>query len=355
PRPRQPRGSRIHHPFAREDARQDAGGDAAGLRGPPAADLGRARAAADRAARGRLARRRRAELCRLPDHGLDPVHRLGVPEQPRARRGRPPAPVDRALPRPLRRAGPPPGAVPAVRPQAARGRSAAVRAAGPGRHPQAQHRAGVDAGRDPADHRGNGESLMRVLVTRRWPAEVERALQDRFEVVLNDADRPLSQAELAAAMSEFDVLCPTVSDRIDAEVIAGGDRVRLIANYGVGFDHIDLAAAKAKGIAVSNTPGVLTDATADIAMTLLLMAARRAGEGERELRDGRWTGWRPTHLIGAAIAGKVLGLVGMGRIAIATARRAKHGFGMKIAYYGRRECDPAVAAELEAERCESLY
>ncbi len=196
---------------------------------------------------------------------------------------------------------------------------------------------------------------MRVLVTRRWPAEVERALQDRFEVVLNDADRPLSQAELAAAMSEFDVLCPTVSDRIDAEVIAGGDRVRLIANYGVGFDHIDLAAAKAKGIAVSNTPGVLTDATADIAMTLLLMAARRAGEGERELRDGRWTGWRPTHLIGAAIAGKVLGLVGMGRIAIATARRAKHGFGMKIAYYGRRECDPAVAAELEAERCESLY
>jgi lactate dehydrogenase-like 2-hydroxyacid dehydrogenase len=196
---------------------------------------------------------------------------------------------------------------------------------------------------------------MRVLVTRRWPPEVERALQDRFEVVLNEADRPLSPAELTAAMGEFDVLCPTVSDRIDAEVIAGGDRVRLIANYGVGFDHIDLAAAKAKGIAVTNTPGVLTDATADIAMTLLLMAARRAGEGERELRDGRWTGWRPTHLIGASIKGKVLGLVGMGRIAIATARRAKHGFGMKIAYYGRRECDPAVAAELEAERRETLY
>jgi len=196
---------------------------------------------------------------------------------------------------------------------------------------------------------------MRVLVTRRWPPEVERALQDRFEVVLNEADRPLSPAELTAAMGEFDVLCPTVSDRIDAEVIAGGDRVRLIANYGVGFDHIDLAAAKAKGIAVTNTPGVLTDATADIAMTLLLMAARRAGEGERELRDGRWTGWRPTHLIGASIKGKVLGLVGMGRIAIATARRAKHGFGMKIAYYGRRECDPAVAAELEAERRKTLY
>jgi lactate dehydrogenase-like 2-hydroxyacid dehydrogenase len=190
---------------------------------------------------------------------------------------------------------------------------------------------------------------LRVLVTRRWPAEVERALTERFEVVLNEADKPLGQAELARAMGEFDVLCPTVSDRVDAEVIGGGDRVRLIANYGVGFDHIDLAAAKANGIAVSNTPGVLTDATADIAMTLLLMAARRAGEGERELRSGNWSGWRPTHLVGSALTGKVLGLVGMGRIAVATARRAKHGFGMRIAYYGRRECDPAVAAELGAE------
>lgn len=190
---------------------------------------------------------------------------------------------------------------------------------------------------------------MRVLVTRRWPEEVERALQDRFEVVLNHADRPLSKAELAQVMGEFDVICPTVSDRIDAEVIGGGDRVRLIANYGVGFDHIDLAAAKARGIAVSNTPGVLTDATADIAMTLLLMAARRAGQAERELRAGRWRGWRPTHLIGSSLKGKVLGLVGMGRIAVATARRARHGFGMRIAYYARRECDPAIAKELEAQ------
>lgn len=190
---------------------------------------------------------------------------------------------------------------------------------------------------------------MRVLVTRRWPAEVERALQDRFEVVLNGTDRALTHAELAQAANAFDVLCPTVSDRVDAAVIGSGNRLRLIANYGVGFDHIDIAAAKAKGIAVTNTPGVLTDATADIAITLLLMAARRAGEGERELRDGRWSGWRPTHLIGSALKGKVLGLVGMGRIAIATARRARHGFGMRIAYYGRHPCDPAVAAELEAE------
>jgi lactate dehydrogenase-like 2-hydroxyacid dehydrogenase len=190
---------------------------------------------------------------------------------------------------------------------------------------------------------------MRVLVTRRWPEQVERALQERFEVVLNDADRPLTPAELAEAMGEFDVLCPTVSDRIDAAVIGGGDRVKLIANYGVGFDHIDLAAAKAKGVAVSNTPGVLTDATADIALTLLLMAARRAGQAERELRAGRWRGWRPTHLIGSSLKGKLLGLVGMGRIAIATARRAHHGFGMRIAYYGRHETEPAVAAELAAE------
>ena len=190
---------------------------------------------------------------------------------------------------------------------------------------------------------------MRVLVTRRWPAEVERALQERFEVVLSETDDPLGAAELAQAMREFDVLCPTVSDKIDAAVIGGGDRVRLIANYGVGFDHIDLAAAKAKGVAVSNTPGVLTDATADIAMTLLLMAARRAGEGERELRAGNWSGWRPTHLVGSALKDKVLGLVGMGRIAVATARRAKHGFGMRIAYYARRPCDPAVVEELGAE------
>lgn len=193
---------------------------------------------------------------------------------------------------------------------------------------------------------------MRVLVTRRWPDAVERALGERFEVVLSGTDTPLNQSDLAAAMAEFDVLAPTVSDRIDAAVIAGGDRVRLIANYGVGFDHIDLAAARAKGIAVSNTPGVLTDATADLALTLILMAARRAGEGERELRSGNWSGWRPTHLIGSALKGKVLGVVGFGRIGQATAERAHHGFGMKIAYFARRESD--AAAELDAEFCPDL-
>jgi lactate dehydrogenase-like 2-hydroxyacid dehydrogenase len=189
---------------------------------------------------------------------------------------------------------------------------------------------------------------LRVLLTRRWPPAVEQALAARFDVVLNETDKPLSQAELAAAMGAFDVLCPTVSDRIDADVIGGGERVRLIANYGVGFDHIDLAAAKAKGIAVTNTPGVLTDATADIALTLILMATRRAGEGERELRAGAWSGWRPTHLVGSALKGKVLGLVGFGRIGVATARRAYHGFGMQIAYHGRRPCEAVVTEELGA-------
>ena len=189
----------------------------------------------------------------------------------------------------------------------------------------------------------------RVLVTRRWPEEVERQLAERFDVTFNEADVPLGSDALAAAMGEYDVLCPTVSDRIDAAVIGGGERVKLIANYGVGFEHIAVEAAKARGIAVTNTPGVLTDATADIALTLILMAARRAGEGERELRAGRWTGWRPTHLLGASLTGKVLGLIGFGRIGIATARRAHHGFGMKIAYYGRREALPDVARELDAK------
>ncbi len=193
---------------------------------------------------------------------------------------------------------------------------------------------------------------MRILVTRRWPASVERALQQRFEVVLNKDDAPLNPAELARAMDAFDVLAPTVSDRIDAEVIAGGGRCRLIANYGVGFDHIDLGAAKAKGIAVTNTPGVLTDATADLAMTLILMAARRASEGERELRSGQWSGWRPTHLMGSELEGKILGIVGFGRIGQATAARAYHGFGMKIAYFSRTPRDGAEA--LDAEYCPNL-
>jgi len=158
-------------------------------------------------------------------------------------------------------------------------------------------------------------------------------------------------AALQKAMLEYDAICPTVTDTINAAVLGTpGARVKLIGNFGVGFNHIDVAAARAAGITVSNTPDVLTDATADLAILLMLMTTRRAGEGERELREGRWTGWRPTHLMGQSVVGKTLGIVGFGRIAQATAHRAHHGFGMQIAYYGRRR----AAAEIEAA-CKARY
>lgn len=189
----------------------------------------------------------------------------------------------------------------------------------------------------------------RVLATRRWPDAAEQRLDAHFDVVRNDSDVPLSRADLAQAMREFDALAPTITDRIDAEMIEQPDRrVQIIGSFGVGFEHIDIAAAKRTGVVVTNTPGVLTDATADIAMTLLLMAARRAGEGERELRAGKWAGWRPTHLLGHALKGKTLGLVALGRIGQATAERAHHGFGMKIAYYARRQAPAEVAGSLDA-------
>jgi lactate dehydrogenase-like 2-hydroxyacid dehydrogenase len=195
----------------------------------------------------------------------------------------------------------------------------------------------------------------RVLVTRRWPEEVERQLAERFDVTFNEADVPLGRAALEAAMGMYDVVCPILSDRLDAEVIGAGDRVKLIANYGVGFEHIDIEAARARGIVVTNTPGALTDATAELALTLILMAARRTGEGERVLRAERWPGWGPTDLLGTALTGKTLGVVGFGRIGIATARKAHHGLGMKIAYYGRRECLPDVARELETQFYPDLH
>lgn len=196
-------------------------------------------------------------------------------------------------------------------------------------------------------------SRPRILLTRRWPAEVERQLAARFDVTLNTSDEPLDAAALRQALHHFDALLPTVSDRIDAAVLdVDAPRARILANYGVGYSHIDLGAARARGIVVTNTPGVLTEATADLAMTLLLMAARRAGEGERELRAGRWSGWRPTHLVGSQVSGKVLGIVGMGRIGLAVARRAHLGFGMKILFHNRSRVDAARLGELPARQCE---
>jgi lactate dehydrogenase-like 2-hydroxyacid dehydrogenase len=177
----------------------------------------------------------------------------------------------------------------------------------------------------------------RILITRRWPEAVEQRLAARYDVALNETDTPLTLDQLRAAMGEYDALCPTVSDKVPAEVLsAPAARVRIIANYGAGFEHIDLGAAKAAGLVVTNTPDVLTDATAELAVLLMLMASRRAGEGERELRAGQWTGWRPTHLLGQSLAGKTLGLVGYGRIARATAQRARAALGMELAYYSRR-------------------
>lgn len=180
----------------------------------------------------------------------------------------------------------------------------------------------------------------KILITRRWPEAVEARLAARYDVTLNETDTPLTLDQLRAAMTEYDALCPTVSDKVPAEVLsAPGARVRIIANYGAGYEHIDLDAAEGAGLIVTNTPDVLTDATAELALLLMLMAARRAGEGERELRAGDWTGWRPTHLLGQSLAGKTLGLVGYGRIARATAERARAALGMRIAYHSRRRAE----------------
>ena len=198
-------------------------------------------------------------------------------------------------------------------------------------------------------------SKPRVVLTRRWPAEVEAELAARFDVVLNLTDTPFDAAQLQRALRTADALCPTVTDRVDASVLGlAAPRTRLIANYGVGFNHIDLNAAKALGIAVTNTPGVLTDATADLALTLLLMAARRAGEGEREIRAGRWDGWRPTQLLGTEVTGKTLGLIGFGRIAQAVAQRAHFGFGMKILFQTPRPPPGELVAQLNATACGSV-
>jgi lactate dehydrogenase-like 2-hydroxyacid dehydrogenase len=180
-----------------------------------------------------------------------------------------------------------------------------------------------------------------IVVTRRWPASVEQELARRFpDVRLNADDIPLGRDGLRAALEQADVVLPTVSDLLPAELFTGELRTRFLGNFGVGYNHIDIDAAAKAGIVVTNTPRVLTDTTADTAMTLLLMVARRAGEGEREVRAGRWTGWRPTHLMGADVTGKTLGIMGMGRIGVAVARRGHFGFGMPVVFYDPVDFEP---------------
>lgn len=197
-----------------------------------------------------------------------------------------------------------------------------------------------------------------VAVTRQLPTEVLDRLAARFDLRRDAVDTPSTADSLVEALTTADAVLCTVTDRLDAAVFAEaarrGLRARLLANFGVGVNHIDLDAARALALPVTNTPGVLTDDTADIAIALMLMAARRLGEGERFLRAGRWTGWKPSQLLGTAISGLTLGVVGFGRIGQATAHRAHHGFGMRIRYLNPSAKD-AEARALGAERCETLH
>ncbi|MBV7522169.1 D-glycerate dehydrogenase [Ensifer sp. ENS12] len=191
----------------------------------------------------------------------------------------------------------------------------------------------------------------KVIVTRRWPTEVEDRLTAEFDARLNETDQPLDRRELRAALEEADAVLPTVTDKISADILEGGIRAKILGNFGVGFNHIDVAAATRAGLVVTNTPGVLTDATADLAMTLLLMCARRAGEGERELRAGKWTGWRPTHLCGSHVTGKTVGIIGMGRIGQAMARRCHFGFGMDVVFF---DSHPITGLDVPARQLPSV-
>jgi glyoxylate reductase len=187
-----------------------------------------------------------------------------------------------------------------------------------------------------------------VIVTRRLPDGIEARMRDLFDVRLNASDTPMDASGFKAAVKSAEILVPTVTDRVGAEIIeAAGPQLKLIANFGVGFNHIDIKAARARGIAVTNTPGVLTDATADITMTLLLTVTRRALEGSDILRNGQFAGWNPTWLMGVGLRGRTLGIVGMGRIGEAVAERSR-AFGMKIHYHNRKRVSPEIERALEA-------
>jgi glyoxylate reductase len=194
----------------------------------------------------------------------------------------------------------------------------------------------------------------KVVVTRKLPDAIETRMMELFDVRLNLEDKPMGKAQLIEAMKTADVLVPTVTDRIDAALLSqAAPSLRLIANYGTGVDHIDLASARQRGITVTNTPDVLTEDTADMTMALILAVPRRLCEGERILREGKWPGWSPTWMMGHRIYGKRLGIIGMGRIGQAVARRAR-GFGLSIHYHNRRRVPEHVASALEATYWESL-
>lgn len=193
-----------------------------------------------------------------------------------------------------------------------------------------------------------------VVVTRRLPDAVETRLSELFDVRLREDDTPMTRSELVEAIKTADVLVPTVTDEIDAAMIGqAGEQLKLIANYGAGVDHIDVATARQRGVLVSNTPGVLTDDTADMTMALILSVTRRMSEGMAQMQKGTWSGWAPTALLGGRVSGRRLGILGMGRIGQAVARRA-HAFGMQVHYHNRRRLHDQIEADLEATYWESL-
>jgi len=198
-------------------------------------------------------------------------------------------------------------------------------------------------------------SKPKVLITRRWPESVETQLKQLYDVSLNSDDHPFSAEEFKHALQNYDAVCPTVCDSLPAEVLnVDNKRCKILGNFGVGYNHIDIASAKQQGLIVTNPPGVLTESTADIAMTLLLMSARRGAEGDRLVRAQQWRGWCPTHMMSSDVTGATLGLIGFGRIAQAMARKAHHGFGMKIVYFKPSPADQAIVDDLHAIRCNNV-
>lgn len=197
--------------------------------------------------------------------------------------------------------------------------------------------------------------MTRLLVSRPLPDRVMDALAAEFDMTCRDTTQPMDLAEARAALAAYDAILPTLGDAFTADAFSGPIRARLLANFGVGYNHIDVAAARAAGVAVTNTPGAVTEATADIGLMLLLMAARRASEGERLVRAGRWHGWHPTQMLGMHLGGRSLGVIGMGRIGKAIARRAHFGLGMRVRYFNRSPvADPGVPAEACATLAQAM-
>ena len=195
----------------------------------------------------------------------------------------------------------------------------------------------------------------KVFITRRWTESVESIVRDLYDVTLNETDRPLTADEFKSALQNYYAVCPTVCDSFPAAVLnVENKRCKILANFGVGYNHIDIDAAKVNKLIVTNTPGVLTQSTADIAMTLLLMTARRGAEGDRLVRAKKWEGWCPTSMLSSNVTGATLGLIGFGRIGQAMARKAHHGFDMNIIYFNPSDVDEYVIQDLNAKRCNSL-